>query len=72
MFLWFSALCKCSAISRALLFKTNNVVCKRFVIFSNLNISNMPVFLLKKCEKLLQKLLSFFQQRISVYLVINI
>ena len=30
-------------------------------------------FLLKKCEKLfaLQKLLSFFQQKISVYLVIK-
>ena len=31
-------------------------------------------FLLKKCEKLLQckKLLSFFQQKISVYLVIKL
>ena len=55
------------------------------VKISNVNISNTPIFLLKKCEKLLQckktlilflekmteafamqKLLSFFQQKISV------
>ena len=28
-------------------------------------------FVLKKCEKLLQRLLSVFQQKISVYLVIK-
>ena len=40
-----------------------------------INFSNMPIYLLKKCEKLLhfalQKLLSFFQQKIPAYLVIK-
>ena len=45
----------------ARLFKAKDVVSSRFVKFSNVNISNTPIFLLKKCEKLaLQKLLSFF------------
>ena len=38
---------------RARLFKTNGVVSQRVVKISNVNISNTPIFLLKKCEKLL-------------------
>ena len=44
----------------AWLFKTNDVV-----KISNVNISNIPIFFVEK------KLLSFFQQKISVYLVIK-
>ena len=40
--------------TRVQLFKINDVVSKRFVKISNVNISNMPIFLLKKFEKLLQ------------------
>ena len=34
--------------NRAWLFKTNNVVSLRFVKISNVNISNMPIFFVKK------------------------
>ena len=42
--------------------------------FSNVNISNMPVFFVEKMREAfaLQKLLTFFQQKISVYLVIKL
>ena len=46
--------------------KSNNIV--NVVKISNVNISNSQYFSLKKCEKLL----SFFQQKISVYLVIKL
>ena len=58
----------------ARLFKTNDVVSYRFVKFSEVDFTNMPIFFVeKKCKKLLQckKLLSFFQQKISVYWVIK-
>ena len=53
--------------ARVLLLKTNDVVSKQDVKISNDNISNRPIFLSKNFEK--QKLLSFFQQKCSVYLV---
>ena len=34
-------------------------------------ISNSQVFLLKKCEQLLQKLLTFFSKNISVFAIFN-
>ena len=40
--------------------------------FSTLISHICQYFLLKKCEKLLQKLLLFFQQKISVYLVMKL
>ena len=57
----------------AQLFKTNDVVSYRDVDVSNIYISCMPIFLLKKMLEAfaVQKLLSFFQQKISVYLVIK-
>ena len=53
------------------LFKTNNVVSWRFIKFSEVNFSNMPLFFVEKMWEAfaVQKLLSFFQQKISVYLV---
>ena len=36
--------------TRVQLFETNDVVRKRFVKISNVNISNMPIFLLKNFE----------------------
>ena len=51
---------------RARLFKTNDVSLKFQTLISKIR----QYFLLKKCEKLLQ-LLSFFQRKISVYLVIK-
>ena len=42
------------------LFKTNDVVSQRFVKFSEVNFSDMPIFFV---EKHVQKLLSFFQQK---------
>ena len=55
------------------LFKTNDVVSSRFVKFSEVNFSNMPIFFVEKMLEAfaMQKLLSFFQQKISVYLVIK-
>ena len=55
---------------RARLFKTNDIVRQRVVKISNVNISNTPKIVLKKCKKLLQSLI-FFQPKISVYLVIK-
>ena len=64
---------------RARLFKTNDVVSERFVKISNINISYMPIFLLKKCEKLLhcksfsqffmhcKSFSQFFNKNISVF-----
>ena len=49
--------------NRAQLFKTNDVI-----NISKVNISNMPIFFF---EKKRQKLLPFFQQKISMYLVIK-
>ena len=53
----------------ARLFKTNDVVSQRFVKISNVNISNMLLFLLKKCEKLLQckSFSHFFDKNIIVF-----
>ena len=34
-------------------------------------ISNSQIFLLKKCEQLLQKLLTFFNKNISIYVIFN-
>ena len=58
---------------RARLFKTNDVVSKRDVKISNVNISNMPIFFVEKNVEAfaVQKLLSFFQPKISVYLVMK-
>ena len=58
---------------RARLFKANEVVSYRFVKISNINISNMPIFFVEKMLEAfaVQKLLSFFQQKISEYLVIK-
>ena len=41
-------------VSKTLLFKTNDVVSLRFVKILNITISNMPIFLWKKIERLLQ------------------
>ena len=59
---------------RARLNKTNDVVSKRFVKISIVNISYMLIFFAEKMQEAfaLQKLLSFFQQKISVYLVIKL
>ena len=59
--------------SRARLFKTNDIVSYHFVKISKVNISNKPIFFVEKmCEAFaLQKLLSFFQQKISVYFVVK-
>ena len=59
--------------NRARLFKTNEFVSKCFVKISNINVSNTPIFFVEKmCETFaLQKCLSFFQQKISVYLVVK-
>ena len=59
--------------SRAQLFKTNDAVSSHFVKFSEVNFSNMPIFFVEKMLEAfaVQKLLSFFQQKISVYLVIK-
>ena len=56
--------------TRAQSFKTNDVVSQRFVKFSEVNFSNMPIFFVEKCEKLafaVQKLLSYFQQKKRVF-----
>ena len=53
----------CSKLTTSLV----NVLLKFQTLISNIR----QYFLLKKCEKLLQKLLSFFQQKISVYLVMK-
>ena len=56
----------------AQLFKTNDVV-SYFVKISNFNMSNTPIFFVKKVWEAfaVQKLLSFFQQKISVYSVMK-
>ena len=54
----------CSKLTTSLV----NVSFKFQTLISNI----CQYFLLKKCMKLLQKLLSFFQQKISVYLVIKL
>ena len=59
----FSSGSSCSKLTMSLV----NVSLKFQMLISE----NCQNFLLKKCEKLLQKLLSFFQQKISVYLVIK-
>ena len=48
------------------LFKTNNVISQRDVKLSNVNISNMPIIFVEKMWEAfaVQKLLSFFQQKI--------
>ena len=51
---------------RARLFKTNGIVSLRFVKFQTVISEIRLYFLLKKCEKL-----SFFQQKMSVYLLIK-
>ena len=55
------------------LFKTYDIISERVVKISNVNISNKQIFFVEKmCEAFaLQKLLSFFQQKISVHLVIK-
>ena len=60
--------------NRARLFKTNDVVTQHFVKISHVNISNMPIFFVEKMWEAfaMQKLLSFLQQKISVYLVIKL
>ena len=60
--------------NRALLFKTDNVISIRDIKLSNINISNMQIFLLKKCEKLLhcKSFSHFFQQKISANLAIKL
>ena len=51
------------------LFKTNNIV---NVSLKFQNISNMPIFFVETCVKLLLcKSCSFFQQKISAYMVIK-
>ena len=57
----------------ARLFKTSDVISQRDVKISNINISNMPTFFVAKLWEAfaLQKLLSFSQQKILVYLVIK-
>ena len=52
-----------------MLFKTNDIVSLRFTKISNINISNMPIFLSKKIEILLQcKSFSHFSTKnISVF-----
>ena len=59
----------------AQLFKTNDIVTcsSRFVKFSEVNFSNTPIFFVEKIREAfaVQKLLSFCQQNISVYLVIK-
>ena len=57
----------------AWLFKTNDIVSEHFVKISNVNISNIPIFFVEKIREAfpLQKLLSFFRQKISVYFVIK-
>ena len=54
----------CSKLTMSLV----NVLLK----FQTLISQKCRYFLLKKCEKLLQKLLTFFQQKILVYLVIKL
>ena len=58
---------------RAQLFKTNEVVSYRLVKFSEVNFSSMPISFVEKMGEAfaVQKLLSFFQHKISVYLVIK-
>ena len=53
---------------RARMFKTNDIV-----KISNVNILNLPIFFVEKMWETfaVQKLLSFCQQKISVYLVIK-
>ena len=51
---------------RARLFKTNNVFVNVSLNFQTPISEKHQYFLLKKCEKM-QKLLSFFQQKKSVY-----
>ena len=67
------SLFKNSSKTWARLFRTNDVVSYRVVKISNVNISKKPIFFVEKmCEAFaLQKLLSFFQQKISVYSVIK-
>ena len=57
----------------ARLFKTNDVVSLRIFKISNINVSNKLIFFVEKmCQAFaLQKLLSFFQQKIALYLVIK-
>ena len=47
------------------LFKTNDVICYRFIKFSEVNFSNMPIFFVEKLREAfaLQKLLSFFSTK---------
>ena len=51
------------------LFKTNDVFSKRYVKISNVNNWNMPIFFVEKMWEAfaMQKLLTFFQQKLSVY-----
>ena len=53
---------------RVRLFKANDIVSSRFVKFSEVNVSNMPIFLVEKMRDAfaLQKLLLFFQQKLYV------
>ena len=70
---WTYAVLQSQLETRASLFKTNDIVSKRVVKISKVNISNKPIFFVEKmCDAFaLQKLLSFFQQKISVHLVIK-
>ena len=56
-------------ISRAPLFKTNDVVSSGLVKISNVNIFYMPIFFVEKMWEAfaVQKLLSFFQQKYQCF-----
>ena len=70
--LWLKKNCGSSRINPGTSSKLKTSLVNVSLKFQTL-ISEIPqYFLLKKCEKLLQKLLSFFQQKISVYLVIKL
>ena len=57
----------------AWLFKTNDDASLSFVKFSEVDFSNVSIFFYEKMREafLVQKLLSFFQHRVSMYLVIK-
>ena len=58
---------------RTQLFKVNNIVSYCLVKISIVNMTNTPVFFVEKMLEAfaLQKLLLYFQQKISMYLVIK-
>ena len=69
---WFLLKFYCK-ITMAWLIKNNDIVSERVIKILNVTILNMPIFFVEKMWEAfaLQKLLSFFQQKLSVSLVIK-